>query len=52
MSDEQAILEANQTFYAAFATRDMAMMEQVWALEAPICCIHPGWAPLLGRRGV
>ncbi len=52
MSDEQAILDANQAFYTAFATRDMAMMKEVWALEAPICCIHPGWAPLLGRRAV
>ena len=52
MSDEQAILDANLAFYSAFAAREMAKIEQVWALEAPICCIHPGWAPLLGRRGV
>ena len=52
MSDDQAILDANLGFYTAFASRDMAMMEQVWALEAPICCIHPGWSPLIGRRAV
>ena len=52
MSDEQAILDANQAFYTAFATRDMEKMERIWALEAPVCCIHPGWAPLLGRRAV
>ena len=52
MSDEQAILEANQAFYTAFATRDMEGMERIWALEAPICCIHPGWAPLVGRSAV
>jgi hypothetical protein len=52
MSDEQAIRDANQAFYTAFAARDMAKMELIWAAEAPICCIHPGWAPLLGRRAV
>ena len=52
MSDEQAVLQANQAFYTAFATRDMAAMEQIWAHEATVCCIHPGWAPLVGREAV
>jgi len=52
MSDEQAVLQANQAFYTAFATRDMAAMEQIWAHEATVCCIHPGWAPLVGRAPV
>jgi hypothetical protein len=52
MSDEQAVLQANQAFYTAFATRDLATMEQIWAHDATICCIHPGWAPLVGRAPV
>ncbi|HJN60958.1 MAG TPA: nuclear transport factor 2 family protein [Alphaproteobacteria bacterium] len=45
MSDEQAVLDANQAFYTAFAGGDMAAMERIWAREAPVCCIHPA-----GRR--
>ena len=52
MSDEQAVLVANKAFYTAFAARDMAAMERIWAHEASICCIHPGWAPLVGRAPV
>ena len=52
MSDEQAVLDANQAFYKAFATRDIVAMERIWAHDAPICCIHPGWAPLVGRTPV
>ncbi len=52
MSDEQAVLQANQAFYTAFATHDIARMEQIWAYEATVCCIHPGWAPLVGRAPV
>jgi hypothetical protein len=52
MSDEQAVLDANQAFYAAFTGRDMAAMERIWAHQAAVCCIHPGWAPLIGRAPV
>ncbi|MDP6588477.1 MAG: nuclear transport factor 2 family protein [Alphaproteobacteria bacterium] len=52
MSDEQAVLDANLAFYTAFSEHDMAAMERIWAREAPLCCIHPGWAPLVGRASV
>jgi hypothetical protein len=52
MSDEQAVLDANRAFYAAFAERDMAAMERIWAAEEPVSCIHPGWSPLFGRAPV
>ncbi|MBR46077.1 MAG: DUF4440 domain-containing protein [Rhodospirillaceae bacterium] len=52
MSEEQAVLDANEAFYAAFRNRDMAAMDDIWAAEAPVCCIHPGWAPLIGRAAV
>jgi ketosteroid isomerase-like protein len=50
--DEQEVLEANQAFYAAFAARDAAAMESLWAREAQVACLHPGWKLLLGRDEV
>lgn len=50
--DETALLEANAAFYAAFATRDNDAMAGLWAKLAPVCCIHPGWPPLMGREAV
>ena len=50
--DEQAVLQANEAFYQAFANRDLAGMERLWSLASPVVCIHPGWAPLFGREMV
>lgn len=27
-------------------------MEQLWAEETPVACLHPGWTPVLGRDAV
>jgi len=43
------VLAANQAFYKAFAGRDMAGMEALWATGVPVACIHPGWNVLRGR---
>jgi ketosteroid isomerase-like protein len=51
MSDREAILFANEAFYAAFGGRDFAAMEAVWA-QTDITCVHPGWPPLRGRTAV
>lgn len=50
--DETALLEANGAFYRAFANRDIDAMAGLWARAAPVCCIHPGWPPLMGREAV
>jgi ketosteroid isomerase-like protein len=50
--DEQDVLAANQAFYEAFAEHDASAMEAVWAREAEVACLHPGWEPLLGREAV
>ena len=50
--DELDVLEANSAFYAAFAARDLAAMEALWAREAPVACVHPGWDALRGRDEV
>ena len=49
MLDEDAVLAANEEFYRAFAARDLAAMDALWAEETPVACIHPGWDPLVGR---
>ena len=50
-SDREAILFANDAFYAAFAGRDYATMDALWA-DGDVTCIHPGWPPLRGRDAV
>lgn len=51
-SDEASILAVNETFYAAFAGRDLTAMEALWAESRPVCCIHPGWGALHDRRSI
>lgn len=52
MTDADAVLAANLEFYRAFATRDVAAMEELWARAAPVACVHPGWPALAGRDEV
>jgi ketosteroid isomerase-like protein len=47
-SDETAVLEANQRFYAAFQSLDVAKMAGVWLQEDWVQCVHPGWDLLVG----
>lgn len=51
MGDEEAVLFANDRFYAAFTAKDITAMEDLWA-EDKVLCIHPGWQPLYGREDV
>ncbi|MBI5514480.1 MAG: nuclear transport factor 2 family protein [Deltaproteobacteria bacterium] len=48
--EERAVLAANDAFYSAFRDRDSAAMEALWAQDAPVACIHPGWSPLRERE--
>jgi ketosteroid isomerase-like protein len=52
MSEEQEALAANAAFYAAFAASDAERMDAVWARNAPVACVHPGWEVLTGREAV
>ena len=52
MSDIHAILFSNESFYLAFAGRDMVAMQEVWARKAPVSCGHPGWPLIRGREAV
>jgi len=42
-------LFATDAFYLAFANKDAAAMNELWAKEASVCCIHPGWPRLTDR---
>ncbi|HUN57734.1 MAG TPA: nuclear transport factor 2 family protein [Candidatus Binataceae bacterium] len=48
MSDQEAIIEANQAFYRAFESLEIERMEAIWLCEPRIVCIHPGWRRLSG----
>ncbi len=49
---EAQVLAANRAFYAAFHRRDARAMAALWAIRAPVACIHPGWPPLTDREMV
>jgi len=49
---ELEVLEANGTFYRAFAARDSLAMDRLWAERHPVACVHPGWDVLDGRERV
>lgn len=46
------VLVANLVFYAAFRERDFASMAELWAEDADVACVHPGWPRLEGRTAV
>ena len=52
MTDADAVLAANLEFYRAFATRDVAAMDAIWARRAPVGCVHPGWPALAERDAI
>ncbi len=52
MIDRNMLMFANDSFYYAFTNRDFDAMDEVWAREAAVCCIHPGWAALVDRDEV
>lgn len=39
----EAVTKANQTFYEAFESLDIAKMDEVWMHQEYVTCIHPGW---------
>jgi ketosteroid isomerase-like protein len=51
-SEEEAVRAANQRFYAAFESLNLAEMEAVWAHDDRVECVQPGWELLLGWEEV
>ena len=52
MTKQDAVLQANMDFYAAFARGDMEQMDNLWSQAEDLTCIHPGWQALVGRHAV
>ena len=52
MTDSDAVLAANLEFYRAFGARDLAAMDALWARNAPVACINPGWPALADRDAI
>ncbi|MDE3035750.1 MAG: nuclear transport factor 2 family protein [Nitrospirota bacterium] len=60
MSDTEAVLKAkieevtraNQEFYEAFESLDVARMDKIWAQQEYVTCIHPGWTLRVGWPSV
>jgi ketosteroid isomerase-like protein len=48
----EEVTEANRRFYAAFETLDIARMDEVWAHQDYVTCIHPGWTVRSGWPAV
>lgn len=42
----------NEAFYQAFLSRNINAMNQVWAKNTALLCIHPGGQALTGRHDV
>jgi hypothetical protein len=50
--ERPAVLFANEAFYRAFVDRNYPSMAALWAEQAPVLCLHPGWPALTGRDAV
>ncbi len=47
--EDEVILFANESFYAAFAAGDVDAMDRIWAQNHLCACLHPGAPPLMNR---
>jgi ketosteroid isomerase-like protein len=47
-----AVTAANAAFYRAFEALDLAAMDEVWAHDDDVKCVHPGWPLLTGWGAV
>jgi ketosteroid isomerase-like protein len=52
MTTELSIEEANAAFYRAIESLDIERMDEVWAHESWVRCVHPGWEMISGWRRV
>ena len=52
VTDDTQLMAANRSFYAAFGRGDYEAMDDLWARNVPVCCVHPGWSPVRGRDKV
>jgi len=48
----EEVTQANEAFYRAFESLDIAHMERIWAKTDYVTCIHPGWTLKAGWPAV
>lgn len=48
----EEVTQANDVFYEAFESLEIANMERIWAKEDYVTCIHPGWTLRAGWPAV
>lgn len=48
----EEVTQANESFYRAFESLDIARMDSVWAHQEYVTCIHPGWGIRVGWPSV
>jgi ketosteroid isomerase-like protein len=51
-SEHASVEEANARFYRVFETLDLEQMDEIWAHEEHVRCVHPGWCMLAGWAAV
>ena len=44
----EEVTRANEDFYAAFESLDIMRMDEIWAHQEYVTCIHPGWSIRVG----
>ncbi len=52
MSEKQAVLAANEAFYAAFRAADFEAMERLWSRRRDVSVFHPNWPGINTRDAV
>jgi hypothetical protein len=51
-NDRETVRRLNERFYHALESLDLEAMEEVWAHEHGVACVHPGWNILVGWEAV
>ncbi len=46
MTPEEQAKAANEGFYKAFNSQNLANMKEIWSNLGQVSCIHPGWPPI------
>ncbi len=48
----EEVTKANEEFYRAFESLDVARMDRIWLQQEYVTCIHPGWSLRVGWPAV
>ena len=48
----EEVTKLNELFYHAFESLDVGLMDNIWAHQEYVTCIHPGWSIRVGWPAV